>query len=426
MKKLTFLVALLVVLAGFAISVQAETEKSYGQLLQEIGLIKGSDKGLQEDKEITREEMVTILVRLESDKQGYESFVAPQNPSFKDVPASHWAYRDIEYAYKKGLTGGIGEGKFGLKKRITYDQASLFLLRSLGYDGKEIHFAHAAKEIADKYDLRLQNREVGKAFLKRDQVFELMAKALSMKPKTATGFAKLHTIDLDWPKVDKWLEEVKKASPRPNKKNMHRYVMNDFKIVDASLVPRNLLNQETGESYEFYKDALDTMQQNEKKMKEFISKYLSGKYKVLEPTTKSLDIKKVEHGLTDGIYENSNIMILNDKLYAEPTTVYIYIDDEFADEVGYDVAGPGRASGKMKIEEIRRYEDKNGYRVYAVFGIEDFYSYSKGEYEKIYNYIAFTVDKSGKIVETIGSSVYGTGYGKKEVETNDRSKGSEF
>lgn len=426
MKKLTFLVALLVVLAGFAISVQAETEKSYGQLLQEIGLIKGSDNGLQEDKEITREEMVTILVRLESDKQGYESFVAPQNPSFTDVPASHWAYRDIEYAYKKGLTGGIGEGKFGLKKRITYDQASLFLLRSLGYDGKEIHFAHAAKEIADKYDLRLQNREVGKAFLKRDQVFELMAKALSMKPKTATGFAKLHTIDLDWPKVDKWLEAVKKASPRPDRKRALRYYNNEWKALDLSIYPKNI------EDYikeDYVREGYENGKIHDKKMKEFIQKYLGGAYKNLSLQTSSLEIKADEYGQTDVFYEARELFFDEEKkeLDANPSGITVsFGEHEGRMKAFVDISsGLGSGSSRGIVDEIRRYSDKNGMKVFFVAGTEQYDRYYENEPvdEFSYFYVAYTVDKDGNVIEAIGSSSYGTGYGKKEIEVDNPSKG---
>ena len=426
MKKILFLVALLIILAGMTVSVQAETEKSYGQFLQEIGLIKGSDKGLQEDKEITREEMVTILVRLESDKQGYDSFVAPQKPSFEDVPENHWAYRDIEYAYKKGLTGGVGEGKFGLKKRITYDQAALFLLRSLGYDGKEINFAQAAKEIADKYDLRLQNREVGKAFLKRDQVFELMVKALSMKPKDEAALTKLHTIDADGTKVDKWLTEVKKASPRPDMKKALRYYNKEWKALDLSVYPKNIKDYI---KEDYVREGYEQGEIHDKKMKEFIQKYLGGAYKNLPLKTSSLEIKANEYGQTDVLYEAGGLFFDEEKkeLDANWSKITVFFsENEGLMKAFMDISsGLGSGSSRGTVDEIRKYSDKNGLKVFFVAGTEKYDRYYENKVvdEFSYFYVAYTVDKDGNVIEVIGSSAYGTGYGKKEIKVDNSSEG---
>ena len=155
-------------------------EKTFGEILYDLGIIKGSGGGdLKENDEITRQEMVAILNRLtlKDDK-----FSVPDKTSFKDVPKEHWAYKDIERAYQIGLTSGIGNGYFGLGQKITSNQASLFLVRSLGFDTTDIDYSKASQEIKDQFSLSLETSVSRNRHLKRSQVFELMAKTLNTQP----------------------------------------------------------------------------------------------------------------------------------------------------------------------------------------------------------------------------------------------------
>jgi len=107
-----------------------QQEDSDGQTLYDLGLITGTNNGLDEDKELTREEMVTILWRMSTNKE--TGFVPPATPSFSDVPSHHWAYAIIEEARILGITSGMGDGSFGLGNSVTYQQAVTFMLKALG------------------------------------------------------------------------------------------------------------------------------------------------------------------------------------------------------------------------------------------------------------------------------------------------------
>lgn len=134
-------------------AVKKDDEKSYGEVLKMIGIIKGAKDGdLMARKTLSREELVAIINRLYRSEDyinklensnvddkiltRYEKFIPPKTPSFKDVPKSHWAYKDIEFAKAEGITKGISNDKFGLGQSLNANQAALFLLRLLGYKEK--------------------------------------------------------------------------------------------------------------------------------------------------------------------------------------------------------------------------------------------------------------------------------------------------
>lgn len=141
--------------------------KTFGQVLQEVGLIKGDGSGLNPKAYLSREELVTIINRLyreeapefifsilmgeygdygsvespstrDAPSQEYKSFTPPVKATFTDVPKSHWAYKDVEFAYEKGISKGISSKEFGLGQKVNANQAALFLIRIMGYDDKII------------------------------------------------------------------------------------------------------------------------------------------------------------------------------------------------------------------------------------------------------------------------------------------------
>lgn len=192
------LIVVLVVSASIPSSAVG-TEKTYGQVLFDLGIITGSNGDIKEADLITREEMVTILTRL---LDGDTSFTPPTTPTFKDVPATHWAYKNIELAYSKGLTTGVGNGLFGLGAKINNNQASLFFLRSLGYDTSDIDYNKASSVIAEKYGLTLGKMEAGSKELIRGQVFELLAKTLDMHTKYNPSKKKIDLLQYESNKIE--------------------------------------------------------------------------------------------------------------------------------------------------------------------------------------------------------------------------------
>ncbi|MEY8233266.1 S-layer homology domain-containing protein [Oscillospiraceae bacterium 50-16] len=63
------------------------------------------------------------------------------NPTFTDVPKSHWAYTFVEKAVEKGWVSGMGDGTFAPNANVTYSQFCVMLVRTFynedyeSYDG---------------------------------------------------------------------------------------------------------------------------------------------------------------------------------------------------------------------------------------------------------------------------------------------------
>jgi hypothetical protein len=157
----------------------AETmNDTYGKVLADYKLITGFNGDLMEDKNITRVEMIAILSKLYSSE--FKDFVPPAVATFDDVPTTHWGYKYVEFAYKKGITTGKSAKIFGVSGLVNYNQVSIFLIKALGYDLKGIEYKVAATEIADEYGLSLLIPTDNSQSLIRSDVFELLVKALLM------------------------------------------------------------------------------------------------------------------------------------------------------------------------------------------------------------------------------------------------------
>ena len=63
------------------------------------------------------------------------------NPTFTDVPKSHWAYTFVEKAVEKGWVSGMGDGTFAPDRNVTYSQFFVMLVKAFynedyeSYDG---------------------------------------------------------------------------------------------------------------------------------------------------------------------------------------------------------------------------------------------------------------------------------------------------
>lgn len=144
------------------------------KLLQYIGVIQGDDSGdLDENGTLTREELVTILIRLKTNKE--TEFMAPETATFTDMPTTHWAFKDVEHAFSLGITSGIGNNKFGTAQEVTYQQAVAFLLKVLGADFKWEDTLEAARsQIFSIYNEEGEKSDT----LLRKHVFELTVDTL--------------------------------------------------------------------------------------------------------------------------------------------------------------------------------------------------------------------------------------------------------
>lgn len=106
-------------------------KNKYADILFAFGIFKGTDKGYELDKGLTREESVTILVRL----LGEEKNINPGdfNQVFKDVDKNRWSYSYVMYCYTNNITNGTGDATFSPDSTIDANQFVALILRLLGY-----------------------------------------------------------------------------------------------------------------------------------------------------------------------------------------------------------------------------------------------------------------------------------------------------
>ncbi len=145
-----------------------------GQVLQEVGLIRGDSNGnLHSQEPITREELIVILVKLATD--GSESFTPTGQATFTDVPKTHWAYKYVEQAYSLGITTGMGDGTFGVGQYVNYKQAVTFMMNVIQ---EPVSWETAEKDADAKY-MFSDNGKLHPDQVLRDDIFELSLRALT-------------------------------------------------------------------------------------------------------------------------------------------------------------------------------------------------------------------------------------------------------
>ena len=183
MNILKLLITSMLILALNSIPAFSAETRTYGELLYNLEIVYGLDEGLEEAKDITRSEMVVLLVRMLVGESGFSSYVLPEVPSFNDVPTNHWAYTEIEIAKQIGITSGLDDGSFGIDSPVTYVQTCLFLARALHYDTSTMSYNNSVYLIREATGLTLNSNVGPYVALKRGQVFELISHALSKNIK---------------------------------------------------------------------------------------------------------------------------------------------------------------------------------------------------------------------------------------------------
>ncbi len=155
MKK-RFTALFLVILISFSqINVCADTVLSKAETLYTLGLLKGntdtfSEEGLQLERNATRAEICTTIVRMlgKEEKAHYQQNAHP----FTDVPA--WANDYVGWLYENYLVNGISDTYFGAQDIATVKQFSTMLLRVLGFSDAKGDFNYdSSVEFSQNYGL---------------------------------------------------------------------------------------------------------------------------------------------------------------------------------------------------------------------------------------------------------------------------------
>ena len=132
------------------------------------------------DRAPTREEAITMLIRL----MGKEADAKRQdwlwNTPFTDI--SNWAKPYIGYAYAYSLTSGTSETTFGGKQKVSAMQYLTFVLRALGYeDGTDFQWNKAWK-LSDEIGLT-SGQYTSNTSITRGDIAIISLKALSISNK---------------------------------------------------------------------------------------------------------------------------------------------------------------------------------------------------------------------------------------------------
>lgn len=103
-------------------------------LLSALGIINGYEDGsFKPENSVTRAEMAKMMISA----LGYGK-IANDTPKFTDCQ-KHWAKGYISLANDLGIIEGVGNNKFDPDSKVTYEQATAMLLRTLGYTNENLN-----------------------------------------------------------------------------------------------------------------------------------------------------------------------------------------------------------------------------------------------------------------------------------------------
>lgn len=195
MKKWIVLLVAMALFVGTAISGYTAPQTS-GEILKSYGLVTGDYNGdLTEDAYLTRAEMMVLLARMMGEFD--QASVYAEQSTFVDGGAGHWAERYVAYAQSRGWTAGIGGNRFGYNDRHTVREASVFMLKALGYRAGVDFTFETAYDFAVRLGLLQQGLDGNggivtdgadagadaDASILRGQVFDLMLQTLNTNVK---------------------------------------------------------------------------------------------------------------------------------------------------------------------------------------------------------------------------------------------------
>lgn len=171
-KRVLSLLLALILCAGLPAPATAASKEaeSAAQQLYELGLFHGVGKnsdgtpGFELDRSLSREEAVTLLVRLLGKEE--EVLAGKWDMPFTDV--SGWAKPYVGYAYENGLTRGISSKKFSGSSPVSAAQFLTFILRALGYSSGSDFEWRKAWELTDELGITSGEYSAGSDFKRGD------------------------------------------------------------------------------------------------------------------------------------------------------------------------------------------------------------------------------------------------------------------
>ena len=156
------------------------------EVLQTVGIMTGDQNGnFNPDGSITRNEMAVVMAHLLNLDYDYYRGTNP----FTDVP--EWAAPYVAAYAAEGVVAGIGNGQYGGNQKVTAAQASLMIMKALGYFQNAEDFGSdwqvATISQASKISLFDQINATAESALNRGQVAQMVLNGLQAKTVYFTG-----------------------------------------------------------------------------------------------------------------------------------------------------------------------------------------------------------------------------------------------
>lgn len=140
-KIVSFFLAVIMIFSLSTVSLANEAGNyvAEAQQLKILGVFQGTSNGFELTRQPTRLEGLIMLIRL----LGVETQAKAMSSDecvFTDVSSGGKGY--VNYAYKNGLTNGIGNHLFGSSNKVNALSYTTFLLRALGYSDSNGDFTY--------------------------------------------------------------------------------------------------------------------------------------------------------------------------------------------------------------------------------------------------------------------------------------------
>ncbi|MDO5397998.1 MAG: hypothetical protein Q4G33_08695 [bacterium] len=138
--------------------------KSEAEALNQVGLLKGNENGLDLLKPLTRAEAITLLIRAMGLE---ENALANSNQNiFIDMYNTVWAIPYAVCAYERGITTETEDGLFNPECLVTADQFSTFVLRASGEH--DIDYTKGTQILIDRNIITAEQAETMDLFTRGD------------------------------------------------------------------------------------------------------------------------------------------------------------------------------------------------------------------------------------------------------------------
>ena len=153
MKKIICLILAFVML--FSMTALADSQKN-AEMLKELNLFKGTDKGFELEREASRVEAIVTVVRV----LGGEAEALEKNYSHSFEDTDSWMDPYIGYAVENNITKGVSEKEFAPNELITEAQFTTLVLRAMEYSDADGDFNwEKAPEFAKELGIEASSSE---------------------------------------------------------------------------------------------------------------------------------------------------------------------------------------------------------------------------------------------------------------------------